>query len=129
MNRRYFTLMEVLIALAILSLGILAGTGLLSGARERSRRAEQQWLEHHAMTQAAEFFLLAGVNHEIPERIFPFPQYRVAAVLCDPANLPADVPDRKAGWRLATMVLQLRDTENTVLAELSIDRIVKTGEK
>ena len=59
-EQRYFTLVEVLIALAVLSLGILAETGLLSSARERCRKAEAEWQEQHAMTQAAEYFLLAG---------------------------------------------------------------------
>ena len=67
-EQRYFTLVEVLIALAVLSLGILAGTGLLSSARERCRKAEAEWREQHAMTQAAEYFLLAGTEQEMPER-------------------------------------------------------------
>ena len=97
-EQRYFTLVEVLIALAVLSLGILAGTGLLSSARERCRKAEAEWREQHAMTQAAEYFLLAGTEQEMPERFFPFSDYRISVRLATPVNLPAEVPDRKSGW-------------------------------
>ena len=83
-EQRYFTLVEVLIALAVLSLGILAGTGLLSSARERCRKAEAEWQEQHAMTQAAEYFLLAGTEQEMPERFFPAIFYTCPIILLSP---------------------------------------------
>ena len=128
-GKNYFTSVEVLIALAVLSLGILAGTSLLSSARDRCRIAEATWMEQHAITQAAEYFLLAGTEQDIPVRFFPFSEYRISVFLANPVNLPPDVPDRKSGWRLATMHLKLFDANNILVREMSIDRIVRTGEK
>lgn len=127
--KNHFTLVEVLVALAILALGILAGTQLLFSARERCRIAQAQWSEQHAMTQAAEYFLLAGCDQNIPERFFPFAEYRINAWYEPPSQLPSDVPARLKTWQLSAMRLQLLDAERKTLRELSIDRIVPTGEK
>ncbi len=129
MKIKKFTLIEVLIALAVLSLGVLTGTALLSSATRRCRTAEADWRRQHAMSQAAEYFLLAGTDEEIPERFFPFRDYRVSVRLEDPAGLPPDTPDRKPGWRLATMKLELMNSDGEIVRELSIDRIIGTGEK
>lgn len=122
-----FTLVEVLIALAVLTMGILAAFGLISSAQTRSITASHQWEEQHVMTQAAEYLLLTG-NEDIPERYFPFAGYRVNSWYANPLNLPAGVDDRQPEWRLATMHIQLLKDGSTI-KELSIDRILKTGEK
>ena len=127
--KKRFTLVEVLIALAILSLGILAGTGLLASARERCRKAERQWQHQHALTQAAEFHLLAGANADMPERVFPYPELTVAVRQNEARDLPNGISNRIEGWRLATMEIELRDADNTLLEKMSVDRIVKTWEK
>lgn len=128
-HRLPFTLVEVLVALSILMLGILSLTGLMSASQRRSGKAEEQWKEQHALSQAAEYCLLAGTDQSIPERFFPFPDYRVDVWLANPVNLPPDVPDRKSGWRLATMHIRLRDGKGEPVREMSIDRIVRSGEK
>lgn len=128
-RRRHFTLIEVLIALAVLALGVLTGSQLLFAARERSRLARTQWEEQHVLAQAAEYFLLAGIDEAIPGRFFPFPDYRVEVLNAPPAGLPPGVPERKNGWQLTTLQIELRDREGRVLRELAIDRLLPTGEK
>ncbi len=126
-RKNSFTLPEVLVALAVLSLGVLAATGLLSAARERSRVAELDWNEQHIMAQAAEYFLLAGIAEPIPDRFFPFGGYRVSARYASPAGLPDGLPEEKSGWQLRTLHLQLQNERGEVVRELAVDRIVKAG--
>lgn len=128
-SRNCFTLVEVLVALSVLLLGILALASLLSSAQRRSSIAEQLWNEQHAMSQAAEYYLLAGTEQDIPERFFPFPDHRVTVRLDNPQDLPPDVSDRRSGWRLVTMRIRLETSGGEVVREMSIDRIIPTGEK
>lgn len=125
----HFTLVEVLIALAILTMGILAAAGLVWGAQSRNITASRQWEEQHAMSQAAEYLLLAGNEDAVPERFFPYGDYRINSWYATPINLPSGVDDRQPGWRLATLHIQLLDKDGNSIRKLSLDRILKTEEK
>lgn len=127
--KRNFTLIEVLIALAVLTMGILAAAGLIWGAQSRNITAAQQWEEQHIMSQAAEYLLLAGNDDPIPERFFPYADYRINSRYGSPMNLPVGVDDRQPGWRLATLHIQLSDKSGNPIKELALDRILKTEEK
>lgn len=127
-NSMKFTLIEILVALGIFSLGILTGTALLGSAKKRCMEAQRQWDEQQAITQAAEYFLLAGIDGSIPDRLFPYDNYSVD-VRYDSSSLPANVPAQKGGWQLKTMKIRLLDRGNNVIKELSIDRIIPYGEK
>ena len=129
-SNNIFTLVEVLIALVVLSAGILTGTALLGSAKKRSMDAERQWEEQHAITQAAEYFLLAGKNGgKIPERFFPFREYKIEVLYEFPVGLPFDIPTQRSGWELVTMQLNLLDRNRDVIRELSIDRMILSEEK
>jgi len=127
-NRRYFTLVEVVVALAILTMGILAGMSLMAASRDRTAKATAQWREQHIMTQAMEYFMLAGIDNGVPEDVFPYRDYSVTAEYSAPQNLPADMQDTIAGWKLVTMTVTLRNANGTVVRKMSVDRIIKDGD-
>jgi prepilin-type N-terminal cleavage/methylation domain-containing protein len=55
-----FTLVEVIVALAILTMGLLAGLSLIASSQQRLTKASKRWHEQHLLTQAAEYFLLTN---------------------------------------------------------------------
>ncbi len=128
MIRARFTLIEVVVALAILTMGILAGMSLMAASRERAMKAANQWKQQHIMTQAMEYFMLTDGRDGIPEEFFPYKDYTVSCEYSNPEGLPVDTPTQLSGWKLVTMTVALRDARGAVLRKLSVDRIVKEGD-
>jgi len=128
--RRYswFTLIEVVVALAVLSLGIMAGMSLIAASRDRTMKAATQWREQHILAQAMEYFMLADAGAGIPDEFFPYRDYSVVCEYAPPQGLPDDVPLQLPGWKLNTMTVSLRDNYGKVIRKISVDRIVKDGE-
>jgi len=120
-----FTLIEVLIALSVLILGILAATRLLSAAQSRSFRARREWKEQHALSQAADFYLLVPPETPIPEAVFPNRDFRVTAEYLAPGNvLPDGVSDRNGNWRFVVLRLRLFNADGVPVRTLDINQII-----
>lgn len=58
MKRSNFTLVEVLVAIAILGLGLGAAFSIASQAHTDLIRAQERWEDAHALEQAVEHYLL-----------------------------------------------------------------------
>lgn len=128
MRPRHFTLIEVVIALGVLALGILAATQFLGAAQNRCHRARQAWEEQHVMSQAAEFYLLASPDMPLENHIFPYRDYRVSAEYTVPGEsiLPPEFTDHNGNWRLVVLRLRLyRLQSGELLQTLEINRIVE----
>lgn len=119
-----FTLVEVVIALAILAIGVLAAMSLLASSRDRSFKASNQWKEQHILSQAVEYYMLAGPVDKIPEEFFPYDDYSVSCEYVDPEDLPDGVDSRNGNWKLVTMHVTLRK-DGDMVRKIAIDRIVK----
>lgn len=131
-----FTLIEVVIALAILTLSLAGLLQLLSQSQLRIADAEEKWMETHMLIQATEYLLLAGDPEElsVPEEFFPYPKYTVECSVEDAEGLPDDykeidgqLPLKK--WEISVMRL----SDNSVRAKTIIDRFgyeeKETGEE
>ena len=67
-----YTLIEVIVALAILALGLVTAMSISSSSKRRIDKAYKRWGIQHQLTQATEFYMLAGANSNIPNTIFPY---------------------------------------------------------
>ncbi len=70
MNRNRFTLLEVLVALVILSIGVTGLLWQLSVASERAFRNTEAWENTHNLINAAEHLLLHGTGAGLDTTLF-----------------------------------------------------------
>lgn len=121
-----FTLIEVLIALAILSMAVVSLTLLAGAAVKRTGRAVSSWEHTHLLTQAVEFFMLNQTESgaEIDERFFPLKDYRAECSFEEPAGLPVNVDYEYSGQRLTAMKIILRDKNGNAIDSVIVERII-----
>ncbi len=121
---RRFTLIEVVVALAILSLSLAGLLQLSISASSRVAGAVEKWESEHMLAQAAEYLMLQNQdNTTIPEEFFPYPGYSVEVNCGDPEGLPEDYEDLEGQlpllrWNIAIM----RQSDGKTMAEVNIDR-------
>jgi Tfp pilus assembly protein PilV len=120
-----FTLVEVIVALAILTMGLLAGLSLIASSQQRLTKASKRWHEQHLLTQAAEYFLLTNGSASPPAEVFSDPDYSVRCDWDEPGDLPEGVNPVLGGWKLRTMNVVLSDKDGRVARKIAIDRIMK----
>lgn len=122
MKKNKFTLLEVLVALVILTLGISGLLWQLSIAANRASHNTEVWELTHELTTAAEYLLLHGPGTGLDEALFSG-EFDIAYHYEDP-RLPADTETLFGENRLRTLVIEAsRDGE--VLDSLRLDCWVK----
>ena len=91
MKHHPFTLIEVVIALAILSLSLAGMFRLMGHSLKRISSAEDEWQEMHNLTQAAEYLLLTGSEEDltVPDEVFPYQKYLIDCVWKKWSNFPS----------------------------------------
>ena len=122
---RRFTLIEVVVALAILSLSLAGFIQLSISSGRVAGGAMEQWRNEHMLAQAAEYLMLQNEDGaDVPEEFFPYPGYSVEVVCGDPEGLPEDycglegqLPLKR--WNIAIV----RNSDGEKTAEVNIDRI------
>ena len=128
MNRKIkkFTLIEVLIALAILTLSVTTFLVMIGSASKRVNKAAQRWENTHLLTQAVEYYMLneANSNNNIDERFFPLADYKVECSFESPQGLPEDVEESYGGKALVAMRVVLKDNDDKILDSVIVERIV-----
>jgi len=118
-----FTLLEVLIAVAILGVSLALVLSIFGGARSRILRAERTWARQHLLTQATELFLLAGPNADTVEGLFP----RNFSARCEvqPATeLPVHAQEADSGWILGEYHIRLIGRQGETVDELKVEKMV-----
>ena len=60
MKRRRFTLLEVVVSLAILGIGLAGFLQLMMNSQKRIAQSADRWAHMHMLAQAAEYFMLQG---------------------------------------------------------------------
>ena len=118
--KRYFTLLEVIIALLILSLGVFILLQQLALAARRSTDAALDWNQTHELVNAAEYSLLAGPEARLDARFFDTRRFRIrrSGVL---AKLPDGFEHPVSGIQLETLTLRLCNPEGKELDKLTVD--------
>lgn len=124
-----FTLLEVVVAIAILGLGIASALTAISMAKNRVFKAERQWLEQHLLTQAAEYILLARPNATMPADIFPNQDYYIKSEYIPAEGLAENMQTEITGWKLITVKITLISRKNQrEAASITLDRIVRSND-
>lgn len=120
-----FTLIEVIVALAILTMGLLAGLSLSASSQQRLTKSNKRWHEQHMQTQAMEYYLLTNGTGTPPADVFPYPDYSVRCEWDEPRELPEGVNPILGDWKLRTMTVILTDKDGKTVRKTAVDRIMK----
>lgn len=128
---KYFTLMEVVIAIAILASTVLSVLTLSGEALKQTVSAVQNWKETHRVVQAAEYFLTVGPDGGgISGEIFPYDDCNAYLRLDHPTDPPdltyiqeMDAPARE----LRTLSVEVNWPETGRRITLNIDKLIYIG--
>lgn len=124
--RMQFTLLEVVISIAILAMGILAGMSMISLSKKRMDKAYATWFNGHLLTQAAEYYLLCGGDKSIQPEYFPYNGYSAQCTINNCDDLSKDsVSPISGNSKLVTYDIKVRDPYGNIISEVKIDKIVK----
>ena len=125
MNRR-FTLIEVVVAIAILALSLTGLLQLLSQSQLRIAHAETQWREMHMLTQGAEYLLMIADTEslKVPDEVFPYPDYLIDCTVEDAEGLPEELDGQTGQLPLKKWTISLiRTSDRKVRQSVTIDRL------
>jgi len=126
MKKRLFTLIEVVVALAILSISIAGFLQLLTAAQNRIIKVNDHWMRTHMLIQAAEYYML--MKQEDPpamtETFFPYDDYRVDVTWEEIEGLPEEYTGLTNQKQLRAMILTLvRQQDGQEVDKIIIDRL------
>lgn len=123
-RRLRFTLLEVIIAAAILAVAVAASVGIVGAARSRILRAESRWGRQHLLSQAAEFYLLCGPNAPYPGGLLP-EGFSASCSIGVVDDLPEDALEPQEGWVLGRFYIRVYDTAGTPMAECTVEKLLR----
>ena len=126
-KRFLFTLIEVVVALALLSVALAGLLRLSINSQLRVAAAREKWERTHRLMQAAEYLLLAydETDLSVPEDFFPYQDVVIDAVNEDLPDgaLPEEFTGLDGQLPLKTLRIDLlRAADREVLDTLRIDR-------
>lgn len=123
-GRGSFTLIEVVVALGILTLSLAGLLQILTASQSRLARIYEKWRETHILMQAAEYYLLQPGEDPggVPYTYFPYSDYEALCYYRDAENLPEDyinIPDQLPLRTCVVELIRLRDrkTVGTILVD------------
>ena len=123
--KRRFTLVEVVVALAILGLSLSGLLSLAMNAQVKVARSVEKWENTHKLIQAVEYIMLFDdENLSVPNDFFPYDGYMIQCSVDDADGLPEEFTeiDDAAPLKCITVEL-LRTSDNKVVDRVQIDRI------
>lgn len=126
MKTRSFTLIEVVVALAILSISIAGLLQLLTAAQNRIIKVDDHWMRTHMLIQAAEYYMLMKQEDPpaITDTFFPYDDYRVDVTWEEIEGLPEEYTGLTNQKQLRAMVLSLvRQQDGHEVDRIIIDRL------
>ena len=126
MKKVVFTLVEVVVALAILSISIAGFLQLLTAAQNRIIKVYDYWMKTHMLIQAAEYYMLMKQEDPpaITDTFFPYNDHRVDVTWEEIENLPEEYTVLTNQKQLRAMILSLkRQQDGQEIDKIIIDRI------
>jgi prepilin-type N-terminal cleavage/methylation domain-containing protein len=123
---KFFTLLEVITAIAILSLGLAGLFQLSISGQLKVAQAVEKYNASHRLTQAAEYILLQKDEvTEIPEEFFPWlDEYQLDISWEDVEDLPEDFQDQVGQLPLRSCTIELVNRKNSkVEAKIILERL------
>lgn len=124
-QKKDFTLIEVVVALAILTLSLAGLFQLFTGSKLNIARAETDWYEMHMLTQGAEYLLLCGDPEDltVPGDFFPYEQYTLECEVEDAEGLPDEFNQQDGQMPLKKWTIRLiRNSDGAERRRVVIDR-------
>lgn len=124
-KRSFFTLLEVVIALAILGISLTVLLQLMMSSQKRIAKSRDKWRETHMLMQGAEYLLL----HErdtvnVPTRFFPYNDYSIHCNYDEAENLPEEYMGSAGQLTLyACKISLIRLSDGKVVETITVDRI------
>lgn len=127
MKSRRFTLIEVIVALAVLGLGITGMLELVMNSQLRLARSAEKWRHTHMLIQAAEYLLLQpdSTDLQLPDEFFPYPGYTVYHSFEDASGLPDEFTSATDALPFKCLVIELvRQSDREKVDSLHIDQLL-----
>ncbi len=124
--RKSFTLIEVVVSLAILGLSLVALLTLSNNSQRRLMKARDRWQHMHMLAQGAEYYMLQPTEDPpyISTDFFDYPGYIINFRYEDAQGLPDELNQLENQAPLRSLILELfRSQDNQVVESLTIDRI------
>ena len=120
-----FTLIVVVVALAILSISLAGLLQLSIAANTRNADSVEKWDSEHMLAQAAEYLMLVDEeNASVPDDFFPYPGYSVEVEIDDAEDLPEEYNELVGQLPLKCWNISIvRQSDAESVAAVKIDRI------
>ncbi len=124
--RSRFTLIEVVVAMAILSLPLGIFYRMIAESRARIAKDAEEWSAMHKLAQAAEYVLLHESTVEsVPYRFFPYDDCFVVITYDDADGLPDDLNNIDGQLPLEACTIEIISRkDNSILTDVVVDRII-----
>lgn len=122
-----FTFIEVLIAAALFGVAAATVLGILGSARSGILRAEVRWGRQHVMSQALEYYLMAGAEADEPPAGMLPQGFSSRCELVAAADLPEhaeEAPPKWKGWRLGEYHVSVEDNYGNQIDSWMVQKIV-----
>ncbi|MGL4855030.1 MAG: type II secretion system protein [Lentisphaeria bacterium] len=129
-----FTLIEVVLAIAVMAIGTSALFIIASSATTRYNESQIRWARQHLMNNACEFFLLCGPDAKIPNDLLPSNYQATCEVTIYEDKSPdAEMPDfafesNYSNWYLGAYTVRLFDEKATLIGEQIIEKVIRDDE-
>ena len=120
-----FTLIEVVVAMALLSVSLAGLLQLSINSQQKLIAADDKWRHEHMLAQAAEYLMLVDEeNASVPDEFFPYPGYSVEVEIDDAEDLPEEYNELVGQLPLKCWNISIvRQSDAESVASVNIDRI------
>lgn len=118
-----FTLIEILVAVAIMGISLVIILTILGNTRAQLLRAEERWAREHLLTQATEFYLLAGPEETLPPELLP-EGFSADCELEEARELPENAIQPIGNTILKVYRVQLYGTADELLGERTVEKLI-----
>ena len=125
MQKKPFTLMEVMIAALVLALAAASTLSIVGTGRAKMLREERRWAKEHYLTNVVEFFLSVGPGEQPPACLLPERWYATCELNDVEEGLPDEAFESIRQWRLGEFHICLYDDSGTLVEEQFIRKLLK----
>lgn len=127
MSRKAFTLVEVVVAVALLGVAMASIVTMVSQSRSRFMRAEQRWAREHNLTNATEWYLLAGADAAQPLEFLP-PGFSATCERRAVEDFPEMAADPVDAWFPARYTVTVTNADGQVTGSRTAVKLVPADE-
>ena len=78
------------------------------------------------LSQAAEYYLLAGPKESIPDQFFPFEGYTASCTISEPELEDGIESAMNNNWNLVKLTISITDNTGKVIGQIEMDKILRT---